>query len=54
MTKKKTLFTSKLVPLVTALLLAGCASTATFTPTAAPAAPAAFKELDGRWAQATP
>jgi multidrug efflux system outer membrane protein len=53
-TKKKTLFTSTLTPLIAALLLAGCASTATFTPTAAPAAPAAFKELDGRWAQAAP
>jgi multidrug efflux system outer membrane protein len=54
MMKKKTLFMSTLAPLVAALLLAGCASTANFTPTAAPAAPAAFKELDGRWAQATP
>jgi len=54
MMKKKTLFASKLVPLIAALLLAGCASTANFTPAAAPAAPAAFKELDGRWAQATP
>ena len=53
-TKKKTLFSSTLTPLIVALLLAGCASTATFTPTAAPAAPAAFKELDGRWAQAAP
>jgi len=53
-TKKKTLFSSTLTPLIAALLLAGCASTATFTPTAAPAAPAAFKELDGRWAQAAP
>jgi len=53
-TKKKTLFSSTLTPLIVALLLAGCASTATFTPTAAPAAPAAFKELDGRWAQAVP
>jgi multidrug efflux system outer membrane protein len=52
--KKKTLFTSTLTPLIAALLLAGCASTANFTPTAAPAAPAAFKELDGRWAQAVP
>jgi len=51
----KTLFTSTLTPLIAALLLAGCASTATFTPTAPPAAPAAFKELDGgRWAQAAP
>ena len=53
-TKKKTLFSATLTPLIAALLLAGCASTATFTPTAAPAAPAAFKELDGRWAQAAP
>jgi len=53
-TINKNRFTSALVPLVAALLLAGCASTANFTPTAAPAAPAAFKELDGRWAQATP
>jgi len=51
----KTLFTSTLTPLIAALLLAGCASTATFTPTAPPAAPAAFKEFDGgRWAQAAP
>ena len=53
-TTKKTLFGATLTPLIAALLLAGCASTATFTPTAAPAAPAAFKELDGRWAQAAP
>ena len=53
-TKKKTLFSSTLTPLIAALLIAGCASSANFTPTAAPAAPAAFKELDGRWAQAAP
>jgi multidrug efflux system outer membrane protein len=35
---------TSLLPLVAALVLAGCASTSTFTPTAAPAAPAAFKE----------
>jgi multidrug efflux system outer membrane protein len=35
---------TSLIPLVAALVLAGCASTSTFTPTAAPAAPAAFKE----------
>ena len=52
--KKKNLFASTLTPLIAALLLAGCASTANFTPTAAPAAPTAFKELDGRWAKATP
>ena len=49
-----TRFASTLVPLIAALVLAGCASTSTFTPTAAPAAPAAFKEIDGRWAQAAP
>jgi len=57
--KNKTLFSaslfSALTPLVAALLLAGCASTSTFVPTAAPAAPAAFKEAgDGRWANAAP
>ena len=46
---------STLTPLLAAMLLAGCASTSTFTPTAAPAAPAAFKEpADGRWANAAP
>ena len=51
---KKTLFVSTLTPLIAALLIAGCASSANFTPIAAPAAPAAFKEIDGRWAKATP
>ena len=50
----KNRFTSALTPLIAALVLAGCASTATFTPSAAPVAPAAFKEADGRWAQAAP
>lgn len=50
----KTLFRSSLTPLIAALLLAGCASTATFTPTAAPAAPAAFKEAEGHWTTAEP
>ena len=45
---------SRLTPLLAALLLAGCATTAQFTPAAAPAAPAAYKELDGRWASAAP
>ena len=49
-----TRFISRLTPLIAALVLAGCASTAEFTPTAVPSAPAAFKEIDGRWAQATP
>ena len=35
---------TSLIPLVAALVLAGCASTPTFTPAAAPAAPVAFKE----------
>ena len=43
-----------LAPLVAALVLAGCSTTPAFTPTAAPAAPAAFKELDGRWAAVPP
>lgn len=46
--------TTRLTPLFAALLLAGCASTASFTPTAAPAAPAAFKELDARAAAVAP
>ncbi len=51
---KKSLFSSRLAPLIAALLLAGCASAVSLTPTAVPAAPAAFRELDGRWAQAAP
>jgi outer membrane protein, multidrug efflux system len=43
-----------LVPLVAALALAGCASTAVEAPVAPPAAPSAFKELDGRWAALQP
>ena len=46
--------TWRLAPLVAALVLAGCADLKTVEPTAAPAAPAAFKELDGRWTQAKP
>lgn len=45
---------TRLAPLVAALVLAGCASVQTVEPAAAPAAPAAFKELDGRWTQARP
>jgi multidrug efflux system outer membrane protein len=52
--KKTTTFISTLTPLIAALLLAGCASTSTFTPTAAPTAPAAFKEAGGRWTTAAP
>ena len=47
-------FSAALVPLVAALMIAGCATSANFTPTAAPAAPAAFKERSGAWTQATP
>lgn len=43
-----------LAPLVAALVLAACASVPTTEPIAAPAAPAAYKELDGRWVQARP
>src|SRR5579862_1426414 len=35
---------TSLIPLVAALALAGCASTSTFVPVAAPPAPIAFKE----------
>jgi multidrug efflux system outer membrane protein len=40
----KALFDLKLLPLALALVLAGCASTSSFAPTPAPAAPQAFKE----------
>lgn len=53
MKKTRTVLT-RLAPLVAALVLAGCASVQTIEPVAAPAAPAAFKELDGRWTQAQP
>jgi multidrug efflux system outer membrane protein len=43
-----------LAPLLAALVVAGCATTPAFEPVAAPAAPAAFKELDGRWAALEP
>ena len=43
-----------LAPLLAALVLAGCATTPAFEPASAPAAPAAFKELDGRWAALAP
>ena len=46
---------TSLIPLVAALVLAGCASSSSFVPTAAPAAPVAFKE-DGaaRFANVAP
>ena len=50
--KKTRSVLTRLVPLVAALVLAGCASVQTVEPAAAPAASAAFKELDGRWTQA--
>src|SRR6202012_5653848 len=43
----KTSLITPLLPLVAALVLAGCASTSTFTPAAAPPAPVAFKEDGG-------
>ena len=43
----KTSLITPLLPLIAALVLAGCASTSTFTPAAAPAAPVAFKEDGG-------
>jgi multidrug efflux system outer membrane protein len=44
----------KLTPLLFALVLAACANVPVVTPVAAPAAPAAYKELDGHWAKAAP
>ena len=43
-----------LTPLVTALVLAGCASVPAIDASALPQAPAAFKEQQGRWTQAPP
>ena len=43
-----------LAPLFFALLIAGCASTKVVEPVSPPVAPAAFKELDGRWAALQP
>jgi multidrug efflux system outer membrane protein len=43
-----------LVPLLTALVLAGCSTVPAFEPAAVPVAPPAFKELDGRWAALQP
>lgn len=43
-----------LTPLWAALMLAGCSTVTPFEPVAAPAAPLAFKELDGRWAELQP
>lgn len=45
---------SLLVPLVAALIAAGCATTETFAPKPAPAVPAAFKERSGAWTDAAP
>ena len=51
----KSIFKTRLMPLVAALVLAGCASTSSFAPTTAPAAPAAFKEDGGaRFVNAAP
>ena len=48
------LFTPLFTPLFAALALAGCSMVPAFEPVAAPAAPLAFKELDGRWAALQP
>src|SRR6185503_9336442 len=42
-----------LTPLLTALVLAGCATAPEIDPASIPAAPASFKE-EGRWTQAAP
>ena len=44
----------RLATLIAALVLAGCASVPAIDPASLPAAPAAFKEGDGRWTQAAP
>lgn len=46
--------TRHLAPLLAALVLAGCASVPDIDPAALPAAPAAFKEGDGRWTAVQP
>jgi multidrug efflux system outer membrane protein len=43
-----------IVPLLAALVLAGCASAPTAEPSALPTIPAAYKEGDGRWTVAPP
>lgn len=43
-----------LLPLLAALVLAGCASPAAIDPAALPATPVAFKEGDGRWVATPP
>jgi multidrug efflux system outer membrane protein len=43
-----------LLPLVTALVLAGCATPPAVAPTAPPAPPSAFKEADARWINVPP
>ncbi|CAN5138075.1 efflux transporter outer membrane subunit [soil metagenome] len=43
-----------LAPMLAALVLAGCANVPTVEPVAAPIAPSAYKEADGRWAALTP
>jgi multidrug efflux system outer membrane protein len=47
-------FKPMLAPLLAVLVLAGCATAPVVEPVAVPAAPAAFKELDGRWAALAP
>ncbi|CAN5757530.1 efflux transporter outer membrane subunit [soil metagenome] len=42
-----------IAPLLAAMILAGCATHVVVPPSAAPAAPAAYKETDGRWTAAS-
>jgi multidrug efflux system outer membrane protein len=44
----------KLLPLIAALAIAGCASVPEIDPASLPATPAAYKEGDGRWTRANP
>jgi multidrug efflux system outer membrane protein len=44
----------KILPLVLALAIAGCASVPAIDPASLPSTPAAFKEGDGRWTVAAP
>ena len=44
----------RLFVLICAIVIAGCATGPEINPSALPAAPAKFKEGDGRWNQAAP
>ncbi|CAN5876911.1 efflux transporter outer membrane subunit [soil metagenome] len=53
-TRSISLIRFAVAPLLAALVLAGCANVPTVEPVAAPVAPSAYKEADGRWAALTP